>query len=63
MSFDKKEKAECITKLITQFGENLAQLIVQMSIAQNPQSQNFCRLVMVIAVSFIAEISIVVAFF
>ncbi|UJR22249.1 hypothetical protein I4U23_025310 [Adineta vaga] len=36
-----KEKAEYVTKLITQFGENLAQLIVQ-----NTQSQNFCRLIM-----------------
>jgi hypothetical protein len=59
----KKEKAECITKLITQFGENLAQLIVQMSIAQNPQSQSFCRLVMVKVLSFIAEMSIAAAFF
>ncbi|CAF0748655.1 unnamed protein product [Adineta ricciae] len=36
-----KEKAESITKLITQFGENLPQLIVQ-----NAQSHNFCRLIM-----------------
>ncbi|CAF3613583.1 unnamed protein product [Rotaria sp. Silwood1] len=46
----KKEKAECITKLIIQFGENLIQLIVQMSMTTDSQSQilshNFCRLVM-----------------
>ncbi|CAF3368377.1 unnamed protein product, partial [Rotaria socialis] len=43
-----KEKAECITKLLTQFGENLAQLIVQMSTTPNSQmlAHNFCRLVM-----------------
>ncbi|CAF1103848.1 unnamed protein product [Rotaria sp. Silwood1] len=45
-----KEKAECITKLIIQFGENLIQLIVQMSMTTDSQSQilshNFCRLVM-----------------
>ncbi|CAF3408118.1 unnamed protein product [Rotaria sp. Silwood1] len=45
-----KEKAECITKLITQFGENLAQLIIQMAITPNQQSQTlahrFCCLVM-----------------
>jgi hypothetical protein len=50
-AFDSKDKAECITKLITQYGENLAQLIVQMSIASDPQSSifshHFCRLVMV----------------
>jgi hypothetical protein len=39
-----------VTKLITQFGENLAPLIVQMSIAQ---SHSFCRLVMVNYLSFI----------
>lgn len=43
-------RAENLTKLITQFGENLAQLIVQMSIASESQSQTyahqFCRLVM-----------------
>ncbi|CAF4950618.1 unnamed protein product, partial [Rotaria magnacalcarata] len=46
-----KEKSECITKLITQFGENLAQLIIQMAIAPNQQSQTlshrFCCLIMV----------------
>ncbi|CAF1155266.1 unnamed protein product [Rotaria magnacalcarata] len=45
-----KEKSECITKLITQFGENLAQLIIQMAIAPNQQSQTlshrFCCLIM-----------------
>ncbi|CAF3932793.1 unnamed protein product [Rotaria sp. Silwood2] len=45
-----KEKAEWITKLITQFGENLAQLIIQMAITPNQQSQTlahrFCCLVM-----------------
>ncbi|CAF3591778.1 unnamed protein product [Rotaria sordida] len=50
LTIGNKEKAECITKLITQFGENLVQLIVQMSITTNSQSQilshNFCRLVM-----------------
>lgn len=48
---DIQEKAECITKLITQFGENLAQLIVQMAITPNQQSQTlahrFCCLIMV----------------
>lgn len=51
-----KEKAECITKLITQFGENLAQLIIQMAITPNQQSQTlshrFCCLVMVRKFSF-----------
>ena len=46
-----KDKAESITRLITQYGENLAQLIVQMSIASDSQSQTyshqFSRLVMV----------------
>ncbi|CAF0734212.1 unnamed protein product [Adineta ricciae] len=45
-----KEKSECITKLITQFGENLAQLIIQMAITPNQQlqtlSHRFCCLVM-----------------
>lgn len=46
-----KDQAESITRLITQYGENLAQLIVQMSIASDSQSQTyshqFSRLVMV----------------
>ncbi|CAF4615664.1 unnamed protein product, partial [Rotaria sp. Silwood2] len=50
LTIGNKEKAEYITKLITQFGENLVQLIVQMSMTTNSQSQivshNFCRLVM-----------------
>ena len=46
-----QEKAESTTKLITQFGENHAQLILQMALVPHPQSQslasNFCRLIMV----------------
>ena len=46
-----KDKAESLTRLITQYGENLAHLIVQMSMASDTQSQTyahqFCRLVMV----------------
>lgn len=45
-----RDRVESITKLITQYGENLAQLIVQMSAASDAQSQTlshqFCRLVM-----------------
>lgn len=45
-----KEKAECITKLITQYGENFAQLIIQLAIAPHQQSQTlshrFCCLLM-----------------
>ncbi|CAF3539923.1 unnamed protein product [Adineta steineri] len=46
LTIENKEKVECITKLITEFGENLTQLIVQISMTQNSQSQNFCHLVM-----------------
>ncbi|CAF4102505.1 unnamed protein product [Rotaria sp. Silwood2] len=50
LTIGNKKKTECITKLIMQFGENLVQLIVQMSMTTNSQSQilshHFCRLVM-----------------
>ncbi|CAF1253446.1 unnamed protein product [Adineta steineri] len=46
LTIENKEKVECITKLITEFGENLTQLIVQISMTQNSQSQSFCHLVM-----------------
>lgn len=49
--FSIKDKAECITKLITQYGENFAQLIIQLAIAPHQQSQTlshrFCCLLMV----------------
>ncbi|CAF0722801.1 unnamed protein product [Didymodactylos carnosus] len=50
LSSGDKEKCESLTKLITTFGENHAQLLLQLALTMYPQPQqlsnNFCRLVM-----------------